>query len=120
MNLKKAQETANKNNPENGNKKKAAAIRSFERTKQFRADWQAAQRSGKQDMSRVKEAMLLLIANDGSLPPEWLDHDLARDGDKWKDYRELHVKGDLLLVYMADSEMVTFVRLGTHSQLFGK
>ena len=76
MNLKKAQETANKNNPENGNKKKAAAIRSFERTKQFRADWQAAQRSGKQDMSRVKEAMLLLIANDGSLPPEWLDHDL--------------------------------------------
>ena len=120
MNLKKAPENADKNNPEKRSKKKVAEIRKFEKTKQFQADWQAAQHSGKQDMSRVKEAMLLLIANDGSLPPEWLDHDLARDGDKWKDCRELHVKGDLLLVYMADSEMVTFVRLGTHSQLFGK
>ena len=69
-------------------------------------------------MNRVKEAMLLLIENSGPLPAEWLDHELT--GNKWKGCRELHVKGDLLLVYMADSEMVTFVRLGTHNQLFGR
>jgi mRNA interferase YafQ len=28
-------------------------------------------------MTRLKEAMLLLIANDGPLGPEWLDHALA-------------------------------------------
>jgi mRNA interferase YafQ len=30
-------------------------------------------------MSRLKEAMLLLIANDGPLGPEWLDHPLGGD-----------------------------------------
>ena len=30
-------------------------------------------------MSRLKEAMLLLIANDAPLGPEWLDHPLKGD-----------------------------------------
>ena len=115
---KTAQESANKNEPAKGSKKKVEPPRSFERTKQFKSDWTDAQRSGKQDMNRVKEAMLLLIENSGPLPAEWLDHELT--GNKWKGCRELHVKGDLLLVYMADREMVTFVRLGTHNQLFGR
>jgi mRNA interferase YafQ len=29
-------------------------------------------------MNRLKEAMLLLIANDGPLGPEWLDHPLGK------------------------------------------
>ncbi len=64
--------------------------------------------------------MLLLIANEGPLGPEWRDHSLAGD---WTDHRELHVGGDFLLVYRVDepgraSETVVFVRAGTHAELF--
>ena len=47
-------------------------------------------------MNRLKEAMLLLIANDAPLGPEWLDHPLGGD---WKGYRECHIGGDFLLIY---------------------
>ena len=47
-------------------------------------------------MNRLKEAMLLLIANDGPLGPAWRDHAL---GGEWDGHRECHVGGDLLLAY---------------------
>ena len=65
--------------------------------------------------------MLLLIANDAPLGPEWLDHPLQGE---WSDHRECHVGGDFLVTYRlgssdADSP-VTFVRAGTHADLFTK
>ena len=70
-------------------------------------------------MNRLKEAMLLLIANESPLPPEWKDHGLHGPLD---DVRECHVKGDLLLVYQIDYghsiEGVTFLMAGTHSEIF--
>jgi mRNA interferase YafQ len=68
-------------------------------------------------MTRLKEAMMLLIENAGPLPSEWLDH--ALEGD-WVDHRELHAKGDLLLIHRFDGETLVFVRAGTHSELFGR
>ncbi len=60
--------------------------------------------------------MTLLIANDGPLPPEWLDHPLTGD---WSGHRECHIGGDFLLIYTLDdsgkSGLVVFVRSGTHS-----
>ncbi len=41
-------------------------------------------------MNRPKDAMLL-IANDGPLGPEWLDHPLRGD---WEGHRECHIGGD--------------------------
>ena len=46
-------------------------------------------------MNRLKGAMLLLIANDGPLGPEWLDHPLGGD---WEGYRECHIGGDFLFL----------------------
>ena len=67
-------------------------------------------------MSRLKEAMLLLISNDGPLPKEWSDHELKGE---WEDHRELHAKGDLLLIYRFEGDdEVIFVRAGTHAELF--
>ena len=37
-------------------------------------------RSGRYDLKRLEEAMLLLIANDAPLGPEWLDHALMGAG----------------------------------------
>ena len=67
-------------------------------------------------MLRLKGAMLLLIANDGPLGPEWLDHPLKGD---WSDHRECHIGGDFLLTYQANAERINFVRIGTHAELFG-
>lgn len=57
--------------------KRANPPRSSDRTKQFCKDWERLARSGRYDMHRLKYAMLLLIANYGPLPPEYLDHGLA-------------------------------------------
>ncbi len=67
-------------------------------------------------MVRLKEAMLLLVANDAPLGPEWLDHSLKGE---WADHRECHIGGDFLLIYQVHVNCINFVRAGTHSELFG-
>jgi len=90
-------------------------------TKSFLKDWERLSHSGRYDMTRLKEAMILLIANNGPLGAEWLDHALSHD---WAGYREWHIGGDFLLIYKVDGktipEMIFFARTGTHSELFKK
>ena len=81
----------------------------------FLKDWQRLSHSGRYDMVRLKEAMMLLIANDAPLGPEWLDHNLKGE---WADHRECHIGGDFLLIYQLDDNRINFVRSGTHSELF--
>lgn len=99
--------------------KRSALPRTSDYTKTFLKDWERLTRSGRFDMKRLKETMLLLIANDGPLGPEWADHPLK--GNK-AFYRECHVGGDFLLMYRIDTvsqgEAVVFVRAGTHADLF--
>ncbi len=73
-------------------------------------------------MRLLKSVILLLIANDGPLGPEWKDHLLKGE---WSDFRECHIGGDFLLIYQVDdaagkSGTVDFVRAGTHSELFNE
>lgn len=96
-------------------KKRAPLPRSSDCTRQFERDWERLSRSGRYDMPRLKEAMLLLIANDAPLGAQWLDHPLKGD---WADHRECHIGGDFLLIYLIDGNRVNFVRAGTHSDLF--
>ncbi|MGE0748693.1 MAG: type II toxin-antitoxin system YafQ family toxin [Rhodospirillales bacterium] len=95
--------------------KRASFPRAADYTKAFAKDWERLSRSGRYDMRRLKEAVLLLIANDQPLGPEWLDHPLKGD---WADYRECHVGGDFLLIYQVAGNRINFVRAGTHSELF--
>ena len=99
--------------------RRAAIPRPSDRTKAFAKDWTRLSHSGRYDMRRLKAVMLLLIANDEPLDPEWLDHPLQGE---WADHRECHVGGDFLLIYRiagttADAPVV-FVRAGTHADLF--
>ena len=95
--------------------KRAALPRAADLSKAFHKDWERLGRSGRFDLKRLKEVMLLLIANDAPLGPEWLDHPLKGD---WADHRECHVGGDFLLIYTADDRQITFVCAGTHADLF--
>jgi mRNA interferase YafQ len=99
--------------------KRAQLPRAADYAKFFLKDWNRLSRSGRYDMNRLKEAMLLLIANDAPLGPEWLDHPL---GGTWEGHRECHIGGDFLLAYKLDDDgkhgLVVFVRTGTHAELF--
>lgn len=101
--------------------KRAVAPRAADYAKSFLKDWDRLSRSGRYDMHRLKQAMLLLIANDAPLPAEWLDHSLKGN---WAGHRECHIGGDFLLAYKLDDTakpgLVIFVRAGTHAELFNE
>lgn len=93
---------------------RAAPPRAADYTTAFLKDLQRLSHSGRFDLVRLKEAMLLLIANDSPLGPEWLDHPLKGD---WADHRECHIGGDFLLIDQIEANAINFVRTGTHSEL---
>jgi mRNA interferase YafQ len=99
--------------------KRANLPRASDFTREFLKDWQRLSHSGRYDMNRLKEALLLLISNNGPLTPQWLDHPLTGD---WVGHRECHIGGDFLLIYRLDNagktSLVVFVRSGTHAELF--
>jgi len=95
--------------------KRTPLPRAADYAKTFLKDWQRLSHSGRFDMVRLKEAMLLLIANNAPLPPEWMDHALK---GSWADHRECHMGGDFLLIYQVEGNWLNFVRSGTHPELF--
>lgn len=97
--------------------RRASLPRASDYTKAFLKDWERLSRSGRYDMGRLKEAMILLIAHDKPLGPEWFDHPLKGE---WADHRECHIGGDFLLIYQADTQLIQFVRAGTHAELFNE
>ena len=98
--------------------KRAALPRAPDHTKRFASDWARLTASGRYGMKRLKAAMLLLIANE-PLGSEWLDHALKGE---WADHRECHIGGDFLLIYQlqgsGNNQMLSFVRAGSHAELF--
>jgi mRNA interferase YafQ len=95
--------------------KRATLLRAADYSKAFLKDWQRLSHSGRFDLVRLKEVMILLIANESPLGPEWLDHPLK---GAWADHRECHIRGDFLLIYQIEANAINFVRSGTHSDLF--
>ncbi|HEU4647931.1 MAG TPA: type II toxin-antitoxin system YafQ family toxin [Gemmatimonadales bacterium] len=87
---------------------------SFSAHKQFRKDFQKHARSNRKDVLAVVQTMFAIVAGE-PLPPNARPHPLAPPYDGCM---ECHIGGDLLLIWKDDGQEVTFVRLGTHSELF--
>lgn len=91
----------------------------IKQTKQFKKDYKKAQKQ-KQDLDLLNGVMKTLI-DELPLSSHYLDHPLKGN---YKGARECHVKNDWLLIYQINSienlkeKSITFVRLGTHSELF--
>ena len=105
---------------EGANSKRTSHPRACDYTRTFSKDWDRLSRSGRYAMDRLKSVMLMLIANDGPLGPEWKDHPLK---GQWSNHRECHIGGDFLLIYRIDDSagkhgIVIFERAGTHADLF--
>lgn len=88
-------------------------------TKTFRKSIKRLKKSG---MRSAFEKNLTEVLDDlilGSLlPAKYRDHQLS---GSLKDYRECHLKPDLLLVYQIDQKIKTviLVDIGSHAQIFG-
>ncbi len=56
-----------------------------------------------------------LLQHNELLPPEARDHKLQGE---LQHFREFHLSGDMLIIYLVQEQNITLVRIGTHSQLF--
>ena len=86
-------------------------------TSAFKTDYKKAALSGKHNMALV-QSIMVKIQQEIPLEEKYHDHSLKGD---WSDCRECHIKADFLLVYRIDklNKTIVYVRLGSHSELFG-
>jgi mRNA interferase YafQ len=91
-------------------------MRRIERTKGFKRDYQRVIATPKhRDLDNLLPAVLMLLATDTPLPAKYVDHQLRGE---WKDFRDCHVKPDLVLIYRkSGNEVLQLVCLGSHSEL---
>ncbi len=91
-------------------------MRKIERAKAFKKDFQRAVAALKhRDLDNLLPAVVTLLANDTPLPAKYVDHPLKGE---WKDFRDCHVKPDLVMIYRKiGTEVLQLVRLGSHSEL---
>jgi mRNA interferase YafQ len=91
-------------------------MRRIERTKTFKRDYQRAIATPKhRDPESLPPAVLTLLATDTTLPSKYVDHALRGE---WQDFRDCHVKPDLVLIYRkTGNDVLQLVRLGSHSDL---
>ena len=82
-------------------------------TGQFSRDYLRMAKRGKK-VEKLDAAMTLLLQAE-PLPSRYRDHALKGD---FAGCRDCHIEPDWLLIYKADSETVTFIRTGTHSDIF--
>ncbi len=59
--------------------------------------------------------LLSLLLNQEELLNESQDHYLSGE---YRDTKEFHISGDLLVIYRIENETLELLRIGTHSQLF--
>jgi mRNA interferase YafQ len=91
-------------------------MRTIERTGQFKRDYK---RESKGRHRATLDADLLgvlaLLLSDQPLEVRHRDHALTGD---WRDFRDCHVKPDLVLIHRKpDEDTLQLVRLGSHAEL---
>ena len=89
-------------------------MRQLIRHKLFKKDLDKVTLTDQQFTKMVHYLSILIEGND--LPIESRDHPL---NGEWKNFREFHLGGDMLLIYhLDDNNQIVLVRIGTHAQLF--
>lgn len=91
-------------------------MRQIERTRRFKRDYRRESRSRhRKDLDELLSAIITALANDDPLKIRHRDHAL---GGPWADFRDCHVKHDLVLIYQKPNlRTLRLVRLGSHSEL---
>ena len=83
---------------------------------QYKKDYKRFRHNAKK-MAALQE-ILDLLANELPIPPKYLPHILTGN---YKCCMECHIEGDFLLIWIDEQKnIIELVRLGSHSELFGK
>ncbi len=83
------------------------------KTNQFKRSYKKLKLTDKEDLAYIDIVYNLLCGID--LVDKYKDHQLKGD---MKEFRECHIKPDLLLVYMLDDDTLKLVDIGSHTELF--
>jgi mRNA interferase YafQ len=93
-------------------------MRSIRTTKSYKKDFRREARTENVEaMMSVLPIVVSVLASDAALEEVYDDHQLIGE---WRDCRGCHVKDDFLLVYFKEGNNLHLVRLGSHSELYGK
>ena len=85
-------------------------------TSQFKKDYKRIQ--NQPDKLKALDVVLSALAATGTVPQEYFPHSLSGN---WANHMECHIKGDFLLIwYDKEAGIIKLVRMGSHSELFGK
>ncbi len=87
-------------------------MRTIEYTRQFKRESQGQHRN---TLKTVFPQVLAALTDDQPLTARYRDHPLTGE---WKDFRDCHVRPDLILIYRQHgNNVLQLVRLGSHSEL---
>jgi mRNA interferase YafQ len=91
-------------------------MRTIEYTRQFKRDYKREIRGPHRNtLETVFPKLLTALTHDRPLAAKYHDHPLVGE---WKDFRDCHIRPDLILIYRKQGNSVLqLVRLGSHSEL---
>lgn len=91
-------------------------MKTLQPTTQYRKDFKRYKHKAKK-LAEL-HSLLMLLQNEQPIPAEYLPHPLH---GRYNGCIECHIQGDFLLIWFdPKSNIIELVRLGTHSELFGK
>jgi len=91
-------------------------MRTIERTGRFKRDYKR-ETKGRHRATLADDFIdvVTALANNQPLDDKHRDHALTGN---WKDYRDCHIKPNLVLIYRkSNDDVLQLVRLGSHSEL---
>ncbi|MGH8396657.1 MAG: type II toxin-antitoxin system YafQ family toxin [Gammaproteobacteria bacterium] len=91
-------------------------MRTIEYTRQFKRDFKRESWGPHRNtFETVFPRLFDTLSRDQPLPAKYRDHPLTGE---WKDFRDCHIRPDLVLIYRKQGDSVLqLVRLGSHSEL---
>ena len=91
-------------------------MKKLQPTTQYKKDYKRISNNF-QKVKDLKEILTKLV-NDEPIPAEYLPHKLT---GKYNGCLECHVQSDFLLIWIDEkNDIIELVRVGSHSELFGK
>ncbi|MGF1763921.1 type II toxin-antitoxin system RelE/ParE family toxin [Aliivibrio kagoshimensis] len=87
---------------------------SLEYSNQFKKDFKKITKMPIQDILEVGNIISKLQRGE-VLDPKNVDHSLTGN---WADFRDCHIKPDLVLIYRTTGDTLQLARIGSHSDLF--
>ncbi|HWD29560.1 MAG TPA: type II toxin-antitoxin system YafQ family toxin [Rhizomicrobium sp.] len=91
-------------------------MRTIDRATKFKRDYKRESKGPRrQTLDDDLAAVIQLLLTDQPLPAKFRDHALS---GVWKDFRDCHVRPDLVLIYRKlGLDFLQLARLGSHSEL---